>query len=196
MTTKELYSELNYVNHSREKRHYYANLLLNRSDLIPTLLDILFSINDKTSTKAAWVFEFMCSLDIHCIMPYLDRFTANIKHVHFDSSVRPLAKICETLIEAYYNKKDPKIKQHLTETHKKRITAICFDFMINDEKVAVKAYSMTTLFFLGTEYEWIHPELELILKRDYTNQSAAFKARARHVMQRITKTRHSNKNLK
>ena len=34
--------------------------------------------------------------------------------------------------------------------------------MINDEKVAVKAYSMATLYYLGTEFDWIHEELKLL----------------------------------
>ena len=60
MTTEELYKELNYVNHSREKRLHYANLVIDNPDLIPKLLEILFMVDDKISCRAAWVFEFMC----------------------------------------------------------------------------------------------------------------------------------------
>ncbi|TBN04751.1 adenylosuccinate lyase [Hyunsoonleella flava] len=188
MTTAELYKELNYVNHSREKRLYYANLVIEHPELVPKLLDILFMVDDKTSTRAAWVLEFMCSNKLEAIIPYLDTFTSNIKKVHLDSAVRPVAKICELLAKAYASKEDNVIKHHLTEVHKEHIIETCFDYMINDEKVAPKAYSMNTLFLFGKGYDWVYPELVLILERDFHSQSAAFKARARHILKKIKKS--------
>ncbi len=185
LTTTELYQELNYVNHSREKRLHYAHLIQDNPDLVPKLLDILFMVDDKVSPRAAWVFEFMCNHNINTLMPYIDTFTENMHKVHLDSAVRPVAKICELLARAYDTKTNIYIKNTFKETHKERIIETCFDYMINDEKVAAKAYSMVTLFLLGKDYDWVHPELELILKRDFQIQSAAFKARARHILKKI-----------
>ena len=61
--------------------------------------------------------------------------------------------------------------------------------MINDEKIAPKAYSMNTLFLLGKDYDWVHPELALILERDFQMQSSGFKARARHILKKINKAK-------
>ncbi|OEK08720.1 adenylosuccinate lyase [Flavivirga aquatica] len=187
MTTPELYQELSYVNHSREKRLYYSNLMIDNPHLVPKLLDILFMVDDKISPRAAWVFEFMCSNNINTIVPHLDIFTKNLHKVHLDSAVRPVAKICELITTAYFSKTDHKIQKALTKTHKERIIETCFDYLINDEKVAPKAYGMVALFLLGTEYDWIYPELTLILERDFQMQSAAFKARARHILKKIKK---------
>lgn len=187
MTTAQLYKELNYVNHSREKRLFYANLMQDNPALVPNLLEILFMVDDKISPRAAWVFEFMCNADIETIIPYLDTFTENMHKVHIDSAVRPVAKICEFLAKAYTSKADNKIKDYLTETHKERIIEVCFDYMINDEKIAPKAYSMNTLFLLGKDYDWVHLELALILERDFQMQSSGFKARARHILKKLKK---------
>lgn len=187
MTKTELYKELNYVNHSREKRMYYANLVINKPELISPLLEILFEVNNKISCRAAWVFEFMCGEKLEEIIPYLDMFTKNISKVHLDSAVRPVAKVCEYLIKPYYSKYDHIIKAHLLEIHKEKIIEACFDWMINDEKIAPKAYAMNTLFLLGNEYDWIHPELAIILERDFQMQSSGFKARARHILKKIRK---------
>lgn len=187
MTTEALYQELNYVNHSREKRLHYANLVLSNPSLISKLLDILFMVDDKISPRAAWVFEFMCNENLNAIIPYLDRFTENISTVHLDSAVRPVAKVCEYLIKAYYGKQACEIKQALHPAHQEKIIESCFDWMINDEKIAPKAYAMNALFLLGSDYEWIHPELKLILERDYQMQSSGFKARARHILKKIGK---------
>ena len=185
MTTEQLYNELNYVNHSREKRLYYANLVIDNPELIPKLLEILFMVNDKISCRAAWVFEFMCGENLESSIPYLDSFTDNMSKVHQDSAVRPVAKVCEYLVKAYYSKHDNKIKTSLTEKHKEKIIEACFDWMINDEKIAPKAYAMNSLFLLGKDYDWIHPELVMILERDYQMQSSGFKARARHILKKL-----------
>ncbi|WP_179020324.1 adenylosuccinate lyase [Winogradskyella forsetii] len=185
MTKAELYQELRYVNHSREKRLQYAKLVIDNPELIPTLLDILFDVDDKISCRAAWVFEFMCGEKLEAIVPYLNTFTENLSKVHLDSAVRPVAKVCEYLVKANYSKTDNAIKTHLTETHKEKIIEACFDWMINDEKIAPKAYAMNALFLLGHEYDWIHPELAIILERDFQMQSSGFKARARHILKMI-----------
>lgn len=187
MTKEQLYQELNYVNHSREKRSYYADLLINNPELVSPLLEILFTVNDKISCRAAWIFEFMCSEHINTIIPHLNKFTDNISLVHLDSAVRPVAKVCEILITAYYKNKNPEVLKYLIEKHKEKIIEVCFDWMITNQKVAVKAYSMTTLFFLGQEYQWVYPELKIILERDYELQSAAFKARARRILKKLNK---------
>lgn len=185
MTTDALYQELNYVNHSREKRLYYANLVIDNPDLIPTLLEILFMVNDKISPRAGWVFEFMCSKSLEAAIPHLDTFTNSIHKVHLDSAVRPVAKVCEYLTTAYYSKTKNEIQSALQPKHLEKIIEACFDWMINDEKIAPKAYAMNTLFLLGKDYDWIHPELVIILERDYQMQSSGFKARARHILKKI-----------
>ncbi|WP_369993966.1 adenylosuccinate lyase [Winogradskyella sp.] len=187
MTKEQLYKELSYVNHSREKRLQYANLLIANPELVKPLLEILFDVDDKTSCRAAWVFEFMCGENLDAIIPHLNLFTENISKVHLDPAVRPVAKVCEYLVKDYYSKHDNKIKSALTQKHKEKIIEACFDWMINDEKIAPKAYSMNSLYLLGTEYDWIHPELAMILERDFQMQSSGFKARARHILKKIKK---------
>ncbi len=166
---------------------HYATLVINNPKLVTPLLEILFEVDDKISCRAAWVFEFMCGENLEEIIPHLDLFTENMSKVHLDPAVRPMAKVCEYLIKAYYSKHEHVIKSHLSETHKERIIEACFDWMINDEKIAPKAYSMNSLYILGTEYDWIHPELAIILERDFQMQSSGFKARARHILKKIKK---------
>ncbi|MCK7589924.1 adenylosuccinate lyase [Subsaxibacter sp. CAU 1640] len=185
MTTDQLYQELNYVDHSRANRLKYANLMIGQPDLIPKLLEILFMVDDKVSCRAAWVFEFMCGEKLEEIIPHLDTFTDNIHKVHLDPAVRPVAKICEYISKAYYSKEDNSIKHALKTKHKEKIVEACFDWMINDEKIAPKAYSMNTLYLFGQDIDWIHPELAIILERDFQMQSSGFKARAKHILKKI-----------
>lgn len=185
MTEDQLYEELKYVNHSRDNRLKYAQIIVNDPKLIPLVLDILFKVDDKRSPRAAWLMEFVARDNLEFLIPYLDRITSEMHKVHLDSAVRPMAKICECLVEAFYSKKDNAIKSSLNSEHKDRITESCFDWLINDEKIAPKAYAMNSLYLLGRDYDWIHPELLLILERDFHIQSSGFKARAKHIVKKI-----------
>lgn len=187
MTTEALYNQLNYVDHTREKRQHYANLVYNQPELIPKLLTILFWVDDKTSCKAAWVFEFVCKKKLDLVFLHLDYFTSKINRVHLDSAVRPVAKICEMLVKAYYSSGNQNVKTAVLPIHKERIIEACFDWLINNHKTAPKAYSMNTLYLLGTDYDWVHPELKIIIERDYALQSSGFKARARQILLKLKK---------
>lgn len=185
MTKNELHKYLNHVNSSRESRIKYANMVLNNISVLPKLIDILFMADDAVSCKAAWVLEFVCDRKRDAIVPFLDTYTSNIHIIHLDSAVRPVAKICEFLVKDYYLEEDNSIKKALKPIYQERIIETCFDWMITDQRVAVKAYAMNTLFLLGKGFDWVHPELILILERDFNSSSAAFKARARHILKKI-----------
>ena len=185
MTTAQLYDRLNDVDSSRENRLEHADLVLKDPDLIPKHIEIVFMVDDKLSCKAAWVLEFVCNENLKALLPYLDTFTENLSKVYFDSAVRPVAKICEMLAKAFYSKENNSVKSILQFQHKEKIIEYCFDIMINDEKIAPKAYAMQTLFLLGKDFDWIHLELVQILERDFPNQSAGFKARAKHLIKKI-----------
>ena len=187
MTYQELYEQLDYIDHSKEKRAYYAQLVICTPALMPHVLAILFKVDDPIANRAGWLLEFVCKTDSSMILPYLDLFTEKMGTVYQDSALRPVAKICEYLTLSYYKKKDEKTIKHLTTLHKERITEAGFDWIITDQKVAVKAYTLTTLFLLGTEIDWIHPELKRIMEDDYAKGSAAYKARCRHMFEALKK---------
>jgi len=188
MTTEEFYKELNLVDTSRESRLNLAQVVLNNLHLFPKLLEVLFTVNDKVSSRAAWVLEFVCEQYIYAMVPYLEVFTKNIKNFTLDSSVRPVAKICLFIAQTYYSKPPNPIKKTLTDTHKQRIVEACFDWLISTHKVATKVHAMEVLYFFGKEQSWIYPNLIQILEQDYQTQSAGFKARAKHILKNIKKT--------
>lgn len=173
------------VNHSREKRSSFANLILDNPALLPELLAICAKVDDDISCRASWGLEFLCKSNLEAIIPYLDELMVITSKVYKHPAVRPMAKIFEYLIIAYYQKKVPVIKKSLTTAHREKITEICFDWLITDQKVAAKAYSMTSLYLLGTEFEWVHPELKITLENNYNTGSAAYKARSRMVLKRL-----------
>lgn len=173
------------LDHSRAKRNTFADHILDNPEQLPLLLSICEQVDDQISCKAAWALEYVCGKNLNSLLPHIDDFLKCAKVVHLDPAVRPMAKICEHLTLAYYKKKDQRVISSLTNTRKEHITELCFDWLITSQKVAAKAYAMTSLYFLGKNFDWIHSELKLILQQNYQHGSAAYKARARMILKRL-----------
>ena len=121
------------------------------------------------------------------MIPYLDVFTENIRRLQFDSAIRPCAKICEHLAKAFYAKEKNQIQTTLTETHIDQIVATGFDWLITPQKIAVRAYTMDTLYFFGLQRSWIHPELAHLISTKIIHESPGCKARGKKILNWIKK---------
>lgn len=161
-----------------------ADQILVSPDLFLPLLELALEIHSDLGSRACWIIEFTFKKKPEILYPHLDLFTRGIGNLKKESSIRPMAKICELLILAHYKGED-NTKVHLSPLQRERITAACFDWLISAEKVAPKAYSMQTLALLGQEIEWILPELKAVLEQGYASGSAGYKARARRILKKL-----------
>jgi len=185
VTKEELHLSLKYINATRKKRMEMANMVLENSDLAEPLLEIAFDADDPVSSKACWILEYVAKENLTYILPHINFFSDHINYVKLDSSVRPMAKICEYLVKAYFSKKKNETQNTLTTENLELIATSCFDWLIGDHKVAAKVYAMTSLFLLGRKIDWIHPELKMVIEQNYALGSAAYKARARMTLSRL-----------
>ncbi|WP_431167084.1 adenylosuccinate lyase [Tenacibaculum halocynthiae] len=175
---------------ARVNRNNAANIVLEQPELVNFLVELTFDTSNKISIKAAWVLEWICTHHgINNIHLYLDIFTENISKVYFDSAIRPCAKICEHLATAYTSKKENDTKFILTENHIDKIVETGFDWLITDQKIAVRAYTMTTLYLFGLQKSWIHPELKHLISTKIIHESKGCKARGTKILELINKTK-------
>lgn len=193
MRKEYLIQELNNIeNAKRDNRQRVANIVLEQLDLMEPLVEVTFMVNDKVSVKAAWILEWICSHhDLNLILPHLYEFTQNLGLLQFDSAIRPCAKVCEHLAVAYTNKKENLVKEMLKPEHIEGIIETGFDWLITPQKIAVSAYTMNSLFLFGTleGKEWVHPELEHLIRTKIIHESKGCKARGKHVLEEIGKLR-------
>lgn len=189
MNADFLISVLNDVDTAaRINREKASNIVLQNPILVKNLVEFTFDVDNKLSIKAAWVLEWICTHHgIEHILPYLEIFTQNISKVHFDSAIRPCAKICEHLAIAYTSKTANETQQQLTQKHIDLIIETGFDWLITNQKIAVKAYTMNTLYLFGLQKDWVHPELEHIIRTKVIHESKGCKARGKHILKLIEK---------
>lgn len=176
----ELKVLLNNVNAYRESRLEMAQFILDNKNHFEELVSICFSPshnnNNNNNNKACWILEMVIDAQPHLLTDHLDFFCLNLNKFTHNSAIRSAAKTCLHL------------SKHLTlsNLHQNLITENCFDWLMNDDgKVATKAYSIRTLFELGKEISWIHPELKQIIIKDYPTHSSAYKAVAREILKKI-----------
>jgi len=181
MIATEFQKKLDYVTGHRANRQKEADEVLNKNALFSELIQYCFQISNKNASKAFWVLEFVCYEKLALMEEHLDFFCSQIKDLKDESSIRPAAKISQLLVVSHYKKKEIQ----LSEKHLEEIIESSFDWLINDTKVASKAYTMRTLYILGQHYDWILPELKTIITKDFPNHSAAYKAVAKEVLKKI-----------
>jgi hypothetical protein len=181
--SSELQIKLDYVNAYRENRLKASQEILENPSLFDELISVCFSPSDKNNHKACWILEFVSYEELIWLQPHVDFFCSNLKILKDESSIRPIAKVLQLLIKSHYKKGENTIS--LSEENLQDCIEASFDWLINDVKVATKAYSIRTLYLLGNHYDWIHPELQIILNKDYGGHSAAYKAVAKEVLKKI-----------
>lgn len=188
MNKELLIKQLNALeNAKRINRLRVANFIIKNKELFKYLLEIVFEFDNKQSIKAAWVLEFVCAEKLNWLAPHLNYFTENIYKVTFDSAVRPTSKICGFLAKAYTSKQQSILKSEINSTHIEKIIEVGFDWLIGNQKVAVKVYAMEMLFLFGKNKDWVHEELQLIIEQNITNESAAYQARGKKILSCINK---------
>ena len=181
--SSELQKKLDYVSPCRASRSLLSGEILENHSLFDELVAACFLTSDKNHHRACWVLEFVCYEELLWMQPHVDFFCSNLKHLKEESAIRPIAKVIQLLIKSHYKKAENCIL--LSEENLQNCIEASFDWLINDVKVATKAYSIRTLYVLGNHYDWIHPELKIILDKDYGDHSAAYKAVAKEVLKKI-----------
>tara|TARA_R100001369_G_scaffold88209_1_gene124447 strand:+ start:1385 stop:1972 length:588 start_codon:yes stop_codon:yes gene_type:complete len=185
MSSSELLQQLSYTKAYRKNRLDAAHWVIAHPETFGELLTYCLTAKDDLSYKAAWVLEFVYLEKPELLLPHLDFFFEKLPTITRDQTLRPLAHICEMITISYYKKEEEELRLQFTEAHKKTMTECCFDWLITDKKIACQARAMTVLFHLGTEFEWIHPELQQIIEQNIYLGSAGYKARGKNTIKQI-----------
>lgn len=183
--TSGLFEHINYDKAYRKNRMAAAEWVMAHPETFGELLQFCFHPDEKLATKATWVFEFICRKDLSMVYLHLDFLFDHLHQARGHGALRSMSFMCELLTIAYYKKKDPILGDAFTSRHKEIMTEHCFDWMISKQKVACQARAMTALYYLGTEIDWIHPELQIIIEQNMHHGSAGYKSRGGHILSQI-----------
>ena len=166
-------------------RDILVNACLKNTSWALFLLTNMKSVDDENSNFSARILELSCKENIEIIIPYLDYFCELLNKVKLNGVIRVCSKICELLMIEYFIINNHKIMNSLQNEHLEKINEAGFIWMITDQQIAVQAYTMQTLYLLGTKYDWIHNDLSIIIERNIPTGSTGYKNRGRKVLKAI-----------
>lgn len=165
----------------RLSRHVIQN-----PELFPVLMSMAFDLKNKNHYKACWTLELVLEYNIDWLSSYFDDFCEKLPHFSHEGAIRSISKICMFSAKQHLKSKKKNLS-FLTETQMQQIIETCFDWLINDIKVASKVYAMRTLFEFGKLQHWIYPELKEILLKDFVAHSPAYQSASKEILQKIAK---------
>lgn len=176
----------------RPIRDILAGEVINCPGLLPVLMGIALDVSNKNHYKACWTLELVLAHDINLVADYLDPLCEKLPLYKHEGAIRSISKITLFLARLHL-KTQKKGIAFLTEGQSQQIIETCFDWLINDTKVASKAYAMRALFEFGKLYAWIYLELLEILPKDFAHHSPAYQSASKEILQKIAKARSDEK---
>ena len=162
-----------------QNRNDNATFIIENLNLIPILIEASFEIKKKSHFRACCILEKVFELQIGLSLIYLDYICENLYKLKNDSAIRSISRFVMFLVQ------DNSKKSYLSNKQLLKIMEACFDWLIADYRVAVKAHAIYTLFELGKKEDWINPELRNILESDAINHSAGYKSVARKILKKL-----------
>ncbi|MEO4006411.1 hypothetical protein [Flavobacterium sp. CAU 1735] len=175
-----LYTKIINSTAHRASREENAAYIFNNPSLFNDLFTAAITITDKNHHKACWIMELVLERQLDLIFPKNDIFCATLPQFRNESALRSISKIALFLVD--YNNRKTKL---LSDKNIEVITETCFDWLINDTKVASKAYAIQALYLLGKENPWIYPELKQLLQQGFPDHSPAYQSVARKILKKI-----------
>ena len=187
MTAQELHRQLNTGRINKPDVDRLVAHVLASPELVGPLFKEV-GIHDKEDNFAAsWTFDHVMRKKLELIVPILNDFIEGLDQVQSESSIRPMAHICQLLTQAYYKAKRPLFRNALSLSYLETMATVCFDWLIEEHKVATKVFAMTSLFYLGETFDWIRPELKSVLEQHLPQGSAGFQNRGIKILNELKK---------
>ncbi len=124
----------------------------------------------RLAQRAAWSVTWATKNNPEIIKPYIKDLVIQIqrKDVH-PAVVRNSVRILEQI--------------DIPEEFHGEVMNACFGFIETPSTpIAIKAFSLTTLFNLSKQYPEIKPELKLIIEERWDTETAAFRSRGRKIL--------------
>ncbi|TKD60709.1 adenylosuccinate lyase [Flavobacterium sp. ASW18X] len=188
MNTASFVQKLNQKRLNKDEILTLVELVLDKPELMHPLITTSFEQDAlKTSFNASWVLDHTLRNEKTLLLPYLNLYIEGLATVQTESCLRPFAHIVQLTCIAYYKEKHFSFRQVLQKKHLETLTTLCFDWLIGEHKVATKVFAMTSLYYLGLDFLWIHPQLQGILETEIHTGTAGYQSRAKKTLDLLQK---------
>ncbi|MBT8187791.1 MAG: hypothetical protein KJO73_08885 [Croceitalea sp.] len=153
--------------------------------LVGALLEAVAIEDEEGTFNASWTLDHLLRLKLLYILPFIGQFCELLPKLRSESCLRSMAHICELLAIAQHKKTSHMRPMDITSQQWEIIATACFDWLIGNHKVATKVFAMTSLYYLGFRFSWIHKELQAYLEQTIAEGSTGYQNRAEKTLSKL-----------
>lgn len=166
------YEEQLLVEHSRNNTDLITKAIGGNAKEFKKIIDIIYNGKAPLPQRASWIISSVSEKHPELVTPYVPLLIDSVKSFKIDGIKR--------------NIQNALTKQSIPEDYQAKTIDICFEFMLDPkETVAVKVLSMQIIANLCKVYPELISELKAAIDDQLPKTTAAFHARARHVLKEI-----------
>ena len=159
--------------HSKTHALTIANYACESKESFKELMQCFLDDEYRLAQRAAWSVSWAAKEKPDMIYPHIKDLVSVLqkKNVH-DAVIRNSVRVLQEI--------------EIPEKYHGEVMNACFEFLEKPSTpVAIKAFSLTTLFNLSKDYPEIKPELKLIINDRLDYETAAFKSRAKKILPQL-----------
>ena len=164
--------------HSKPQAQRIAAYIGSDPKRFEELMRLFFKGEYRVIQRAAWVLSFCTENYPGLTQPYISALVNYLEQPVPDAVKRNTLRHLQSIPIP------PELQGQLA--------TVCFNFLSGTEPVAIKVFAMTVLAHLAQSEPDLGHELKIIIQDQLPYASAAFKARARTILQQLT-LKHSLK---
>jgi hypothetical protein len=141
------------------------------------LMDLFFNGEYRITQRAAWPMSYCAQKHPELVGPYFPALLAELtKKGKHDAVKRNIVRLFQAV--------------EIPKKYHGKTMSICFGFIESNEiAVAIKAFSLSILGNLSANYPDILPELKVIIDQRWPYETAAFRSRAKKILEMARKTK-------
>jgi hypothetical protein len=140
------------------------------------LMELFFSTRNIYAQRASWVMSHCTDLHPELLDPHLNRMVKNLYNDDIGNATKRNSVRALQFIE---------IPKRLWG----KVIDICFRFLMGNEAVAIKVFSMTVLYNLSLKLPEISNELKVVIEDQLPYGTAGFKSRGKKILRSLEKVR-------
>lgn len=171
------------INAKRLYRDRARDFVLDHPQYIPLLIQHLCDPDSELHVRAAWVTELVYLKRPDFIEPSLNSIIPVLASLSNESVLRPVAKIFAIYTSGMQSAGSPPLFDKASE---ELLIEACFDWLIQEHKIATKVFAMDVLLFYSTSYAWIKEALISILEKDTDSSSSGYRAHSRKILKKLS----------
>ncbi len=158
--------------HSRPNTELIAKKIGTDKKEFKKIVEIIYKEKAPLPHRASWLLAVINEWHPEMLQPYLSKFIDTIEHFPVDGIKRNMACVLA--------------RQEIPEKLQGKAVDVCFRLLLSPtETVVVKTEAMQIIANIAHHYPDLKQELKLAIEDQLPKTTAAFHARARHILKKL-----------